>query len=181
MFQDLSEILGPLLLPSPLGNQNQHEGRCSGSRACYSSSRLPPPLGLLTTAENMRWKILEMRPNSDWRSPVCPIKFLSDLLPTLQSPCAVFTLQPSEPEGPRFSVTNLRAMQEMRVWPLGWEDLLGKEMVTHSSLPAWEIPWTEEPGELQSVRLRRVRQDLATKSAATQDPGFVVFTPSTQV
>ena len=36
-------------------------------------------------------------------------------------------------------------------------------MATHSSILAWEIPWTEDPGGLQSVRLQRVRQDLATK------------------
>ena len=34
---------------------------------------------------------------------------------------------------------------------LGWEDLLEEEMATHSSIPAWEIPWTEEPGGLQSM------------------------------
>ena len=39
----------------------------------------------------------------------------------------------------------------MRVQSLGWEDTLEKEMATHSSIPAWEIPWTEEPGGLQSM------------------------------
>ena len=43
-------------------------------------------------------------------------------------------------------VKNLPAMQETWVPPLGWEDPLGKEMATHSSILAWEIPWTEEPG-----------------------------------
>ena len=43
------------------------------------------------------------------------------------------------------------AMQETRVLPLGLEDPLEKEMATHSSILAWEIPWTEEPGRLQSV------------------------------
>ena len=42
-------------------------------------------------------------------------------------------------------------MQEMQVQSLGWEDLLEEEMATHSSIPAWEIPWTEEPGWLQSM------------------------------
>ena len=41
-------------------------------------------------------------------------------------------------------------MQETRVWPLGWKDPLEKEMATHSNTLAWEIPWTEEPGGLQS-------------------------------
>ena len=39
----------------------------------------------------------------------------------------------------------------MSVRSLGWEDPLEKEMTTHSSVPAWKIPWTEEPGELQSM------------------------------
>ena len=42
-------------------------------------------------------------------------------------------------------------MQEMQVQSLGWEDPLEKEMATHSSILAWEIPWTEEPGRLQSM------------------------------
>ena len=48
-------------------------------------------------------------------------------------------------------VRNLPAVQE--AWPqsLGWEDLLEKEMATHSSILAWRIPWTEEPGRLQSM------------------------------
>ena len=40
-------------------------------------------------------------------------------------------------------------MQEMRVRSLGWEDSLEEEMATHSSILAWKIPWTEEPGGLQ--------------------------------
>ena len=46
-------------------------------------------------------------------------------------------------------VKNLPAMQETMVRALGWEDPLEKEMATHSSILAWEIPWTEEPGGLQ--------------------------------
>ena len=49
------------------------------------------------------------------------------------------------------SVKNLPAVQESRVWSLGWEDPLEKEMATHSSILAWEISWTEEPGGLQSM------------------------------
>ena len=45
----------------------------------------------------------------------------------------------------------------------GWEDRLEKEMATHSSILAWEIPWTEETGGLLSMGLQRVGQDLATK------------------
>ena len=46
-----------------------------------------------------------------------------------------------------------------RVQSLGWEDLLEKEMATHSIILAWIIPWTEEPGRLQSMGLQRVRHD----------------------
>ena len=54
---------------------------------------------------------------------------------------------------------DLPAMQETWVQSLGWEDTLEKEMATHSSNLAWRIPWTEEPGGLQSVRLQRVKYD----------------------
>ena len=49
------------------------------------------------------------------------------------------------------SVKNLPAMQETRVRFLGQEDPLEKEMATHSNILAWRIPWTEEPGGLQSM------------------------------
>jgi len=45
-------------------------------------------------------------------------------------------------------VKNLPGMQKTRVWSLGWEDLLEKEMATHSSILAWRVLWTEEPGRL---------------------------------
>jgi len=53
-------------------------------------------------------------------------------------------------------------MQEMRVQSLGGEDPLEKEMATQSSILAWEIPWTEQPGRLQSVGSQRVRHVLGT-------------------
>ena len=56
-------------------------------------------------------------------------------------------------------VKNLPAMQETWVQSLGQEDPLEKEMATHSSILAWEVPWTEKPGGLQSVGLQRVRHD----------------------
>ena len=56
-------------------------------------------------------------------------------------------------------VKNLPAVQETWVRSLDQEDPLEKGMATHSSILAWEIPWTEEPGELQSMGLQRVGQD----------------------
>ena len=51
---------------------------------------------------------------------------------------------------------NLLAMQEIWVQSLGGEYSLEKEMATHSIILAWEIPWTEEPGRLQSMRLQEL-------------------------
>ena len=56
----------------------------------------------------------------------------------------------------------LPTMRETRVQSLGWEDLLEKAMATHSSILAWKIPWTEEPGRLQSMGSQRVGHDWAT-------------------
>ena len=53
----------------------------------------------------------------------------------------------------------LPAMWETWVRSLGWEDPLEKEMATHSSILAWRIPWTEEPGGLQSTGSQRVGHD----------------------
>ena len=53
-------------------------------------------------------------------------------------------------------VKRLPTMRETRVQSLGGEDLLEKEMVTHSSILAWKIPWTEKPGRLQAAGLQRV-------------------------
>ena len=57
------------------------------------------------------------------------------------------------------TVKRLPTMRETRVQSLGREDPLEKEMTTHSSILAWRIPWTEEPGRLQSMWLQRVGHD----------------------
>jgi len=54
------------------------------------------------------------------------------------------------------TVKRLPTMWETRVQSLGQEDLLEKEMVTHSSILAWKIPWTEKPGRLQAMGSQRV-------------------------
>ena len=56
-------------------------------------------------------------------------------------------------------VKNPLAMQETQARSLGWEDPLEKGMAIHSSILAWRIPWTEEPGGLQSMGLQRVGHD----------------------
>ena len=60
------------------------------------------------------------------------------------------------------TVKHLPTLWVTRVQSLGWEYLLEKEMATHCSTLAWKIPWTEEPGSLQSMGSQRVRHDLAT-------------------
>ena len=62
------------------------------------------------------------------------------------------------------TVKNLPAVQERAGWSLGQEDTLEKGMVIHSSILAWRIPWTEEPGRLQSMGSLRVRHDWATNT-----------------
>ena len=59
-------------------------------------------------------------------------------------------------------VKNLPATRETWVQSLGQEDPLKKEMATHSSILAWRIPWTEEPGGVQSMGSQRVGHDRAT-------------------
>ena len=56
-------------------------------------------------------------------------------------------------------VKHLSTMRETRVRSLGWEDPLEKEMAIHSRTIAWKIPWTEEPGRLQTMGSQRVRHN----------------------
>ena len=55
-------------------------------------------------------------------------------------------------------------MQEMQVQSLNWRDPLEKEMATHSSIIPWEIPWTEEPGRLQSMELQKNQTQLGDQN-----------------
>ena len=57
----------------------------------------------------------------------------------------------------------MQEMQEMQVQSLGWEDPLEEEMATHSSIPAWKIPQTEETGKLQPIGSQRVRHYRETE------------------
>ena len=62
-------------------------------------------------------------------------------------------------------VKNLSAVWDTRAQSLGLEDSQEKVMATHSSVLAWEIPWTEEPGGLQSMGSQRIRHDLETNTS----------------
>ena len=61
-----------------------------------------------------------------------------------------------------YMVKNLPAMHETQLCSLSGEDPLEEGMATHSSMLAWKIPWTEEPGRLQSSRYQRVKYDWVT-------------------
>ena len=66
-------------------------------------------------------------------------------------------------------VKNLPAMKETQVWSLGWEDPLEKKMATHSSIPAWTIPQTEEPGGTQSTGSQRAKHDSVTNTSTSTE------------
>ena len=66
------------------------------------------------------------------------------------------------------NVKYLPKTQETWVQSLSWEDPLEEGMATHSGILAWRIPWTEEPGRLQSMGLQSVRHDWATKHSIPQ-------------
>ena len=59
----------------------------------------------------------------------------------------------------------MQEMQETQVQSLGWDDILGEVMASHSSILTWRIPWTEEPGSLQSMGLYTVGHDRSTERA----------------
>ena len=64
-------------------------------------------------------------------------------------------------------VKNLPAVQEMQIWSLSREDPLEEGMATHSSILAWKIPWTEEPGGVQFMGPQKVRHDWALEHTYT--------------
>ena len=67
----------------------------------------------------------------------------------------------------------MTAKQETQAISMGWDDPLEKEMTTHSSILAWRIPWTDEPGGLQSMRSQRVGHDLVMKQQQGLYPTFI--------
>ena len=79
----------------------------------------------------------------------------------------------------KLMVNNLPAVQETWVWSLGQEDPLEKKLATHSSILVWRIPWTEEPGRLQSTGSQRVRHDGATHTLTFH--GHTPYTGGSQI
>ena len=87
-----------------------------------------------------------MVPNPMCLLPCCILKFIS---------CVCLITESLVAE----RIKHLPAMRETQVRSLGWEDSLEKEMAIHSNILAWRIPWTEEPGRLQSTGSQRVGKD----------------------
>ena len=67
-------------------------------------------------------------------------------------------------------------MQETQVWFLGWEDPLEKGIATHSSILSWRIPWTEEPGRLQSMESPEL--DMTELQNSTEEEGMATHPSS---
>ena len=82
--------------------------------------------------------------------------------PTLSPPMPWLLLDDSDSK-------DLPTMRETWFWSLGQEDLLEKVMATHSSILAWRIQWTEEPGELQSMESQRVRHNWVSKTLTSNN------------
>ena len=90
-----------------------------------------------------------------WVSLTLDVGYLFPAAPAKRSHCSLpWTRGISSPP-----IKNLPAMQDTQVWSLGWEDPLEKEMATYSHIVVWRIPWTEEPGKLQSMVSQRVGHD----------------------
>ena len=94
----------------------------------------------------------------------------------VMSPQLVFSFLPNRTSLVVQTVELLPAIRETRVQTLGREDLLEKEMATHSSTLAWKIPWLEQPGRLQSIRCR-VGNDWATSLSLSFLPNFLLLPP----
>ena len=137
-----------------------------GSHSAGSAASFPSPL-----PHSMCWPLCQENhlPNTlkipfllvyafhhflDWSIPAPPFPALG-LLPTYLAGWESLVAQ---------MVKNLPAIQETQVRSLGWVDTLEEEMATHSIILACRIPWTEEPGGLQSMGSQRVRHDWLTNT-----------------
>ena len=140
----------PLLSPSPLAfNLSQHQGLFQWVSSTHQVAKI------------LEFQ-LSISPSNDYsdRFPLAWTGWISLLSKGLSRVFSNTTIQKHQ-----FlslvaqSVKNLPAVQETWVWSLGWENVLEKEMATHSSILAWKISWTEEPGGLQPMGLQSVRHD----------------------
>ena len=121
--------------------------RCgNGEWEDHSESLIKPLRGVETICRGMKYSALGWVEVGDHIYPFISQILIEDLLGII---CLV---------------KHVPAIQETWVQSLGWEDPLEKEVATHYSILAWRIPWTEEPGGLQSMGSQRVRHDWATNT-----------------
>ena len=106
-----------------------------------------------------RWTLYHW---ATWEAPVLPDPTLKSWTSDLLLPLLLSSVTFSDTSLVAQMVKHLPTMRESWVWSLGQEDPLEKEMATHSSIHAWKIPWTKEPGGLQSMVLQRVGHDGVT-------------------
>ena len=117
--------------------------------------------GQCQTLLQMHSGMTPMAEKGPWSLPSVKVwMWISHSRPYAQlSTCVSWSTNSGSPSLVAQLVKNPPAMPETLVQFLGWEDPLEKGMATHSSILAWRIPWTEEPGRLQSMGLQRVGQD----------------------
>ena len=123
----------------------------------YYSSRFPILVNLILFNETTV-SLCE----SHWDSFFCHFPFRLGYGNMLSFPVTNLFIFSNLPSLVAQMVKNLPAMQETQVWTLGWKDPLEEGMETHSSILAWRIPKTEEPGGLQSKGLQRVGHEWET-------------------
>ena len=137
----LTSVHGPMALFAP--SALQEEAPVQGG-ACWAESSSHEPS---VNAKSRFWLSAHTQASCYAFCHCLPVSLVSLFFFFLSMQCYHVSL---------FSVKNLPAMQETGVWSLGQEDPLEQGMATHSSILAWRIPWTEESGRLQSLRLQRV-------------------------
>ena len=127
------------------------------SRAPSSSCSALPPISAFPLTDALFWLLLQVARGDRAPHPPDP----SSIPGSGRSPGEDigYPIQYSLAPMVAQLVKNPPAMWETWIRSLGWEDPLEKEMATHSSILAWRLPWTEEPGGLQSTGLQRVGHD----------------------
>ena len=149
-------------------------------QSCFSVAKSYPtlcdPMNLSTPGSPVFYYLLEFAQTPVWaKSQWCYPTISSSVTPFSSCPqslpASVFSNESTKHLSPVAQMVKcLPTMWETWVWSLGWEDLLEKEMATHSSILAWKIPWMEERGRLQSMGLQRVGHDWASFALLYKTP-----------
>ena len=127
--------------------------------------------GVRGLASNLIPSLLHVWP---WTCPITSPSVLTSHMKLVQKTCSQQCYRVTKVAQ---TVKRLPAMRETRVWFLGREDPLEKEIAIHSSTLAWKIPWTEEPDRLQSMGSQRVGLSLSGYFFGAQRPSGFTFLP----